>query len=251
MSGDDLTNVLGVGGTLVLVGIVVLLVDRAFRRRGKGLAERVTGGHLDPVVETRLRFIRRLVEAVIIVIGVATALAQFTDLGRFAATILTSGAILAAVLGFAAQRSLANVIAGIMLAVTQPIRIGDLVSFEDHRGVVEDIRLTHTILQTGADARVIVPNDKLAQTVVRNESIETDTVAAEVELWLDNAQDEIRALEVLEAAEDGLSASIKQVTFEGTTITVGGPHVAPMERPAREADLRRICLHALRAAGLR
>jgi small conductance mechanosensitive channel len=251
MSGDDLTNVLGVGGTLLLVGIAVFAIDRAFKRRGKGLAQRVTGGHLDPVVETRLRFVRRLVEAIVVVVGIATALAQFTDLGRFAATILTSGAILAAVVGFAAQRTLANVIAGIMLAVTQPMRIGDLVAFEDHRGVVEDIRLTHTIIQTGADARVIVPNDKLAQTVVRNDSIVTDTVATEVEIWLAHSSDEIRALEELVARVPEASASIKQVTFEGTVLTVAGPHVPPAERPVREAELRREALQALRAAGLR
>ena len=239
------------GGTVVLVGIVVFLVDRAFKTRGSSLAQRVTGGHLDPVVETRLRFVRRLVEAVIVVIGIATALSQFTDLGRFAATILTSGAIAAAVVGFAAQRTLANVIAGVMLAITQPIRIGDLVAFEDHRGVVEDIRLTHTILQTGADARVIVPNDKLAQTVVRNDSIVTETVATEVELWLAHESDEVRALDVLAAEVEDSSPSIKQVTFEGTVLTVGGPHVPPPERPLREAQLRRDCLQALRNAGLR
>jgi small-conductance mechanosensitive channel len=251
MSGDSLTRVLTAGGTVLVVIALVFVVDRAFKRRGRKLALRVTGGHLDPVLETRLRFVRRLVEAVIIVIGVATALSQFSALDRFAASILASTAFAAAVVGFAAQQTLANVIAGVMLAITQPIRIGDLVTFEEHRGVVEDIRLTHTFLQTGGDGRVIIPNGRLASSVVRNDSIVTDTVAVEVELWLAHESDEVRALDVLRDGIEGVEPSIKEVTVDGTILTVGGPHVPPAERPAREAELRLQALRALRGAGLR
>ena len=256
MSGDDigstsLTEVLTAVGTVLLVVLVVFLVDRAFKRRGRSLAARVSGGDLDPVLETRLRFVRRLVEAVIVVVGIATALSQFTALDRFATSVLASTAFIVAVVGFAAQQTLANVIAGVMLAITQPIRIGDRVAFEDHRGVVEDIRLTHTFLQTGSDTRVIVPNGKLAQVVVRNESIVTETVATEVELRLADERDELRALDVLADEAAGRSATIKEVTFEGTVLTVSGPHVTPIERPVQEAALRRDSLQALRNAGLR
>jgi small-conductance mechanosensitive channel len=256
MSGDDigstsLTEALTAVGTLLLVVVAVFLVDRAFKRRGITLARRVAGGDLDPVLETRLRFVRRLVEALIILVGIATALSQFTALDRVATSVLASTAFIVAVVGFAAQQTLANVIAGVMLAITQPIRIGDRVAFEEHRGVVEDIRLTHTFLQTGGDTRVIVPNGKLAQVVVRNESIVTETVATEVELWLAHESDELRALDVLAGAPEVTGASIKEVTFEGTILTVAGTHVTPVERPGREADLRRDCLRALRDAGLR
>lgn len=239
-------------GTLIVVALLVLAVDRAFKRRGRALARRLTGHERrDPTLETRLRFVRRLVEAVIIVIGLAIALSQFAALDRFAASVLASSAIAAAVIGFAAQQTLGNVIAGVSLAVTQPIRIGDRVSFEDHSGVVEDIRLTHTILQSGSDARIIVPNGKLAGSVVRNESIVTETVAVQAEVWLANESDELRALEVIAAAIPDAQAAITAVTSEGTTLTVEGPPTSPLERPAREAELRRTVLQALRNAHLR
>ncbi|HEX2087440.1 MAG TPA: mechanosensitive ion channel domain-containing protein, partial [Solirubrobacteraceae bacterium] len=177
-------------GTALLVILVIVVVDRAFRRRGRQLAERMVGGRLDPVVETRLRFVRRLVEAAILVIGIAIAISQFTALDRLAASILASGAIAAAALGFAARTVLANVVAGVMLAVTQPIRIGDLVTLDDDSGVVEDIRLTYTFLRTPNDARLVVPNEKLAGSVLRNDSIVTDTVSVEVEVWLPHEIDE-------------------------------------------------------------
>lgn len=238
-------------GTVLLVLLVVLLVDRAFKRRGRQLAERVTGGTLDPVVQTRLRFVRRFVLAAIVVLGVATALSQFTALDRFAASVLASGAIAAAVIGFAAQQSLGNVIAGVLIAVTQPVRIGDQITVEEHTGVVEDIRLAHTVLQTGADARVIVPNGRLAQSVIRNDSIVSPTVAVEAELWLAHESDELRALEVIAERVEGAEPSVKAVTFEGTVLAVTGPPAMPVERAVRRSELLRDCLRALREAGLR
>jgi hypothetical protein len=80
---------------------------------------------------------------------------------------------------------------------------------------------------------VIVPNGKLAQVVVRNESIVTETVATEIELWLAHESDEIRALDVLADEAAGTSATIKEVTFEGTVLTVSGPHVTPSNGPCR------------------
>jgi small conductance mechanosensitive channel len=251
MSGDDLSRLLTAIGTVLLVVVLVFLVEQAFKRRGRRMAARVTGGRLDPVLQTRLRFVRRMVEAGIIVMGLAIALSQFTALDRFAASVLASGAIAAAIVGFAAQQSLGNVIAGVLLAVTQPIRIGDQISFDEHSGVVEDIRLAHTILQTGTDVRVIVPNGRLAQSVVRNASIVTSTVGVETELWLSHDSDELRALEVIEAAVPDATAAVKTVTHEGTQLTVSAPPTLPVEHASRQSELLRSCLQALRSAGLR
>ena len=251
MSGDDLSRVLTAGGTLLVVLLLVFLVDRAFKRRGRHLADKVTGGHLDPVLQTRLRFVRRLVEAVIVVIGVATALNQFTALDKFAASVLASGAIAAAIVGFAAQRALGNVIAGILLAVTQPIRIGDAVTIEGFSGVVEDIRLAHTFLQTGVDSRVIVPNGKLADSILRNDSIVTTTVAVEVEVWLSHESDELRAVEVIAEQVEGAAAAIKSVTDTGTVLGITGAATSPIERAQRQSELLRECLKVFRNTGLR
>jgi small-conductance mechanosensitive channel len=251
MSGDDLSKVLTAAGTILVVLLLVFLVDRAFKRRGAQLAQRVGAGHLDPTLQTRLRFVRRMVEAVIVVIGVATALNQFTALDKFAASVLASSAIAAAVIGFAAQRALGNLIAGILLAVTQPIRIGDAITVDEHTGIVEDIRLAHTFLQTGVDARVIIPNGRLADSVVRNDSIVTTTVGVEAELWLAHESDELRALDVIREAVPGASPAIRSVTDTGTVLAIAGEPASPIERAARQSDLLQDCLRALRNAGLR
>jgi small conductance mechanosensitive channel len=244
--GNDITAVL----TLLLAFAVAYVVDHALKGRAGRLAAAVAGGELSPVVDTRLRFLRRVAGAIIILIGVALAIAQFTELDRLASTVLASSAIAAAVIGFAARQVLANAIAGLMIAITQPLRIGDLVTFEDQTGTVEDISLTYTWLQMGSGARLIIPNERLAAGVLRNDSIRTATVALEVTVWLAPDADEGQALEVLEALEDARTARIADVTETGVSVLVAGPPVATSERIEREAALRAEALRALRAAGI-
>ena len=237
--------------TVLLVVLFVWIVDRAFRRRGVELARRMGGGAIDPTLQTRLRFVRRLVEAAIVVIGIAVAISQFAALDRLAASILASGAIAAAAIGFAARQTLANVVAGVMLAITQPIRLGDLVTFEEQTGVVEDIRLTHTFLRLGDDARLIVPNERLAGSALRNDSIVSETVAIEVDVWLPPDADEAGAVAAIEERLEDVSAAVAEMTFEGIRLLVMGPPGPVRERVGRQRALRAEALAALRSAGCR
>ena len=237
-------------GTLLLATVLVVLVDRILVRRAGRFAVLVAGDRLSRDATTRLRFARRAIEAVIAIIGIALALQQFSSLDRVGHTILASGAITAAIVGFAARQTLANAVAGIMLAIVQPVRIGDQVTFEDQTGTVEDVGLTYTWLRTGADARLLVPNERLAGGMIRNDSIRSPTVAIEVSLWLAPDADAARALAAIEAHE-GLRARIADSTHEGLRLLVMGQPGPPNERLAHEGDLRAQALEALRAAGVR
>ncbi|MGN6557877.1 MAG: mechanosensitive ion channel domain-containing protein, partial [Solirubrobacterales bacterium] len=95
---------------------------------------------------TRLRILRRLALLVVFFVVAMLVLSQFTELKRLATGILASTALVVAVVGFAAQRTLANVIAGIQIAVSQPIRIGDRIEFDECEGRVIDITLSYTYL---------------------------------------------------------------------------------------------------------
>ena len=170
--------------SIVVAFLAAFLLDRALAHRGPKLAAAVSRGELSPETDTRLRFIRRLVYAVIILLGVAIALAQFDGVNRLAASLLASGAIAAAVLGFAARQTLANFVAGIMLAVTQPLRVGDWVFVEDQYGVVDDIRLTYTFLRTLGGQQVVIPNEKLASGILRNDTLGDGVVGLDVHIWL-------------------------------------------------------------------
>jgi small conductance mechanosensitive channel len=220
--------------SVVLTLIVLWMVDRLLRDR------------IATVTDTRLRFVRRVVDAVIVFVGISIALSQFAALDRLAATLLTSSAIAAAVIGFAARQTLANAIAGLLLAVTQPLRIGDLVTIEVETGTVDDVRLTYTWLRTPSDGRIIVPNERLAASILRNETIGSPDVGVEVAMWIGRDDDETAAVEALRAALPDATVRVAETTHEATRIAVSSRPVAPAARVAAEGDLRLAALRALR-----
>jgi small conductance mechanosensitive channel len=250
-AGASTDDYITAGVILVAGFLLVAIVHRALRGRTRRLAEALGGPELSSVFDTRLRFLRRVIEAAIIVVALALAIGQFTSLDRLASTVLASSAIAAAVVGFAARQMLANAIAGVVLAVTQPLRIGDLVTFEGETGTVEDVTLTYTWLRTGADARLIIPNERLAAGILRNDSIRSPVIALEASVWLAPDVDETAALAAVEALEDYRSARIAEVTDSGIRLQVAGPPVAPQERIEREGQLRAAALRVLREAGCR
>jgi small-conductance mechanosensitive channel len=236
--------------TIVVAIVVAQLVDRALSRRARRLGSAVGVGELSPVAVTRLRLIRRLVFAAIIVIGAALALLQFPHIQRVAAGLLASSAVLGLVVGFAARQTLANAIAGILLAVSQPIRIGDLVTFEGETGEVEDVRLTYTYIRLDDGRRLVVPNERLAQSSVQNHTVVDPRVQVQVDAWLPPGGDVERALELMAGEGEAVSASVAEVDKDGIRLSATTWAATPAERGKVAADLRRRILRRLREEGL-
>jgi small-conductance mechanosensitive channel len=126
--------------------------------------------------KTRLRFLRRLLLLIVFLVLLAIALSQFTELKRLATGILASTAVLAAIVGFAAQHTIGNMVAGVQLAVSQPIKIGDRIEFEEVSGRVTDITLSYTYVNPGDGTAIVIPNQMLVEGIVHNLSTE-DTQA--------------------------------------------------------------------------
>jgi small-conductance mechanosensitive channel len=238
-------------GVYVVVAVALAeLIDRALSRRGKKLSRAVAGGDLSPVATTRLRLVRRLIFAGIVLIGVALALSKVPSVNRLATGILASSAVIGIVVGFAARQTLANGIAGILLAITQPIRIGDLVTFEEHTGEVEDVRLTYTYIRLDDGRRLIVPNERLAQSSIQNHTILDPRVQVEVSIWLPPDADLEQAIELITDEEEGISATVAEADKEGVRLSATSWAASPRERGQAAADLRRRWLRLLREHGL-
>ena len=120
--------------------------------------------------KTRLTILRRLLLLTAFLVVAAIVLAQFTSLGRLAAGIFASTAVLGLIIGFAAQNTISNVIAGVLIAITQPIRIGDRIGFEEVEGRVTDITLSYTYIDPGDGSSVVIPNQLLVEGIVHNRS---------------------------------------------------------------------------------
>jgi small-conductance mechanosensitive channel len=125
---------------------------------------------------TRLRILRRLALLATFLVVAMLVLSQFTELKRLATGVLASTAVIGLIVGFAAQHTIANMVAGVQIAVSQPFRIGDRLGFEETEGRVTDITLSYTYLDPGDGSSVVIPNQLLVEGIVHNHSTE-DTVA--------------------------------------------------------------------------
>jgi small-conductance mechanosensitive channel len=158
--------------------------------------------------------------------------------------------VIGIVVGFAARQTLANAIAGILLAITQPIRIGDLVTFEEETGEVEDVKLTYTYIRLDDGRRLIVPNERLAQSSIKNHTILDPRVQVEVSVWLPPDADLDQAIELISDEEEEISATVAEVDKEGVRLTATTWAATPAERGREAAELRRRWLRLLREHGL-
>jgi len=222
---------------IVVAWLVAKLVDHRISKRD-----------LPPEVITRYRVIRRTLFVTIVCVGVLSALLVIPQVRAVAGAILASSAVLALVIGFASQRVIGNAVAGIMIAFTQPLRLGDDVEVEDARGVVEEIGLNYTWLRTSDDNQIAVPNEKLASQTIRNSTIRTPGGYVEATVRLPLESDLRGVLQCLSV--DGDVARVVELGTNEATIAVR--RRSPADRPAGDAasELRVEIAERLRAAGI-
>ena len=221
----------GVAAAVIVLALVAArLVDRRMARR-----------QLDPATATRYRVLRRTVSTIIVVVGILSALLTIPEVRAVAGGVLASTAILGLILGLAAQRTLSNFIAGILIAVAQPVRLGDLITVGDQTGRVEEVGLTYTFITLADGARLVIPNDTLASDTIRNSTIRSVETVAEIKVQVPLAQDVAAAVDALreETAEyDGSQVVLTGLEGSATvTLRVPAGH-AGIEELEHELRLR-------------
>jgi small-conductance mechanosensitive channel len=171
---------------------------------------------LDPAATTRYRVLRRSIFAAIVFVGVLSALLVIPQVRAVATGILASGAVIAVVLGFAAQRTIGNFIAGILIAFSQPIRLGDEVDVEGGRGIVEEIGVTYTWVRLPDNDRLVIPNERLVSNTLRNSTIRSANRLAEISVHVPLSADLRGLVEAL--ASDANEAYVADLGTDATII---------------------------------
>lgn len=157
----------------VWIAIVIalrLVLNHAFDRYERRLAES------DPSVAARRRttfgFLLRVSVALVAVIGTWSVLSIFPATQQVASAFLGSAAVLAVIAGLALTTPLGNLGSGVLLAFTQPVRLGDRITVQDHTGIVDEISLSYTALATDEGRRIFVPNTTMVSTILVNRSVD-------------------------------------------------------------------------------
>jgi small conductance mechanosensitive channel len=226
-----------VGGVLLLTAAVARLIDRRIARR-----ELSTGAM------TRYRVLRRSITTAVMVVGILSALLVIPQVRAVAGGLLASSAVLGIIVGFASQRTLGNFVAGLLIAFTQPLRLGDEVTLEDTQGVVEEIGLIYTFVRTENGDRLVIPNEKLASDTIRNSTIRSREKVAEITVQLPLNSDLAAVVDRLRQATDG-EVFVDELAGNATVVVQArADDEAAAERLERELRLRAHA--ALRAEGV-
>src|SRR5438552_10763414 len=217
---------------LVIVGVVMFATTVVARLIDRRIARR----DLPPEAITRYRVVRRSVTTTIMFVGLLSALLVIPQVRAVAGGLLASSAVLGIIVGFASQRTLGNFVAGLLIAFTQPLRLGDEVTVEDSQGVVEEIGLIYTFVRTENGDRLVIPNEKLASDTIRNSTIRSREKVAEITVQLPLTADLGALMDRLRQATDG-DVFVEDLG-DKATVVVGTqiPKEAAVEQ--RQGDLR-------------
>jgi small-conductance mechanosensitive channel len=249
MESEWIQRVAAAGTVLLVTFLVARLVDRMIARRLQ----------LRPETLTVYRVVRRSALAVVIGVGVLSALLVIPEVRAVAGSILASSAVIALVVGLAAQSTLANFVAGILVAFTQPLRLGDSVSVSGASGTVHEIGLTYTVIRAGDGARYYVPNAKLASDTIRNATIAgaEHLVAVRVSVPLSADLDRVIELLLDEArrlpetmTEKEPSAHVSQLDATCAAVTVEAWARTAEGASELSSTLRRAAVQRLKSEGV-
>jgi len=230
---------------LVIVGVVMLITIAVARLIDRRIARR----QLAPEAITRYRILRRSVTVTIVFVGLLSALLVIPQVRAVAGGLLASSAVLGIVVGFASQRTLGNFVAGLLIAFSQPVRLGDDVVIEGTPGVVEEIGLTYTFVRAENGDRLVIPNEKLASDTIRNSTIRSREKVAEISVQVPLGRDVGAVVDRLRGLREDADVFVSDLTGNATIVVRARVEDEPAaERLERELRLR--AHEVLRAEGV-
>jgi small-conductance mechanosensitive channel len=144
---------LTVNFAFILVRVIKVMEDYFYHKYDLKKADNLK----ERKIRTQLQFIRKFALSLIVIITIAIILLSFESMRKIGAGLLTGVGIGGIIIGFAAQKSLGNLLAGLQIAFTQPIRIDDVVIVEGEWGRIEEITMTYVVVNIWDQRRLILP----------------------------------------------------------------------------------------------
>ena len=148
-----------------IVDVIAASLERRATRDSVDLDEMILKAR---GVRTQARVLRRVIHMAVVCVTTALILMQFEVVRNIGVSLLASAGVAGIVLGLAAQRTIGSVVAGIQLAITQPIRIGDAVLVENEFGTIEEITLTYVVIKVWDERRLVVPMSRFFEFPFQN-----------------------------------------------------------------------------------
>ncbi|MFO1475295.1 MAG: mechanosensitive ion channel [Verrucomicrobiota bacterium] len=186
---QEYASVVAKGSSILIIGTVAWILAQGVRLGEQAALAKYDIRAADNLqarkVYTQVHVISKTLYVLIAIFTIASVLMLFEEVRRFGASILASAGVFGIIIGFAAQRTIANLFAGIQLAMTQPVRIDDVVIVEGEWGRVEEISLTYVIIHIWDDRRLVVPLSHFIEKPFQNWTRVSASLLGSVSLWTD------------------------------------------------------------------
>ncbi|MCK1491631.1 mechanosensitive ion channel family protein [Bradyrhizobium sp. 180] len=209
---------------IALIGwISIRIVDMSAARYLQNFRD-VTENFIARKQVTQVRVFKRVTDTIIVIITVSTALMTFDSVRQYGVSLFASAGAAGIIVGLAARPLLSNLIAGLQIAITQPIRIEDAVIIENEWGWVEDIASTYVVIRLWDWRRMVVPLSYFIEKPFQNWTRDTASLIGVVGLHVDYRADVARIRRWLEEAVkqsklwDGAVVNLQVIDADSRTI---------------------------------
>jgi len=233
---------------IILIKIIVILgIAYVFHIATKIYVKRLTKKILSKtkkledqrIRRTRLEFLGIIISSFIFLIAIIFALFQIPGFKTFSVSLLAGAGIAAIIIGFAAQKTLANIFSGIAIAVYAPFRIGDRLKVGDEFGDVEELNLRHTIIKTWDNRRLVIPNSVISEKEIINYSIKEEKILWTINMGISYDSDIDKARKImLEKAKKHPDIIIPEIKDDDGKIEKKEPKVRVTECSDFSVNLR-------------
>ena len=182
---------------VVIISISTIVIAYSFKYLSERyIKKRTLTNHIDP---TSYVFARKVITAVIYLIGISFALVQIPEMKIVGHSLLAGAGILSLIAGLASQQALSNIMSGFLIVMFKPFKINDRITFnQNFTGIVEEINLRQVVVRDFENNRVIVPNSVISTQVIVNANLTETKVCKMIEIGVGYDSDIGKALKIME-----------------------------------------------------
>ncbi|HYG34465.1 MAG TPA: mechanosensitive ion channel domain-containing protein, partial [Clostridia bacterium] len=186
---EEYAGLLAKGSSILIIAAVAWVSFHAVKLGERAVLTRYDINAADNLqarkLYTQVHVLSKTLYVVIAIFTAASILMLFEEVRRFGTSLLASAGVIGIIVGFAAQRTIANLFAGFQLAMTQPIRLDDVVIVEGEWGRIEEITLTYVVVRIWDERRLIVPLSHFIEKPFQNWTRVSSALLGSVFLWVD------------------------------------------------------------------
>jgi len=216
--------------TIFIIGILInIIIGFLFRKRILKL-EKLKSSENRRLKITRTKFLKNIITFVIFLFVVVSILFLIPGFEKMTISLLAGAGIAAIIIGFAAQKTLANIVSGFSIAIFTPFRIGDRIKIGEDLGDIEEINLRHTVVRTWDNRRIFVPNSVISEKEIINYSIKEERLLWTINMGISYDSDIDTAKKIMkDLAEKHPDVIVPEIKSEEGEFEKKEPHVRVTE----------------------